>query len=165
MICPDVRLEDDLVEDILVDVHLRRPLLETGGLVRAYLHIFSLEVAVSVENPVRMIWKTFSGRPVVSRGLREGLAFTATVFVIVFSASSASLSSRARSSSVRCFSSNSDSWAGSEGRTISLIWPKTFFGATEACSVGPGLCSPFQRWPYGDSPPPQVLPPAVPRLS
>ena len=42
------------MEDILVDVHLRRPLLETGGLVRTYLHIFSLEVAVSVENPVRI---------------------------------------------------------------------------------------------------------------
>ena len=47
MLCLYVGFEDDLVEDILVDVYLCRPLLETGGLVRAYLYIFSPEVAVS----------------------------------------------------------------------------------------------------------------------
>ncbi len=52
MLCLYVELEDDLVEDILVDVYLCRPLLETGGLVRAYLDIFIPEVAVSVENSV-----------------------------------------------------------------------------------------------------------------
>ena len=52
MLCLDVRFEDDLMEDILVDVYLCRPLPETGGLVCAYLHIFCPEVAVSVENPV-----------------------------------------------------------------------------------------------------------------
>lgn len=47
MLCLNIEFEDDLV-----DIYLCRPLLETGGLVRAYLDIFIPKVAVSVEDPV-----------------------------------------------------------------------------------------------------------------